>query len=112
MSKERDIEMSLEFTWDELQALTRLAKEAGLTPQEYVRKKLIESFNETKDLTPDEQAHAKVALRADRKDLEIRVRLSPREKAAFVGAAKKAGRNLSNWLCWLAGRAAGLIEDE
>ena len=40
----------------------------------------------------------------------MRLRLSSVEKEAFCAAAKKEGRGLSNWLRWVARRAAGLVE--
>lgn len=48
---------------------------------------------------------AKVGL----KDETIRVRLTAAEKEAFTAAAVKVGRDLSNWLRWIASREAGLV---
>ncbi len=50
--------------------------------------------------------------KAARKDADIRVRVTRREKAAFNLAARRDGRTLSNWLRWLARRAAGKREQE
>jgi uncharacterized protein (DUF1778 family) len=47
--------------------------------------------------------------KAERKDDEIRLRVTTEEKAAFNDAAKKAGHDgLSAWLRWLARQAVGL----
>jgi uncharacterized protein (DUF1778 family) len=45
----------------------------------------------------------------ERKDESIRLRLTAVEKDAFAKAAEKEGRDLSNWIRWIAGRAAGLV---
>lgn len=44
------------------------------------------------------------------KNESIRLRLTTAEKAAFTKAAEKQGRDLSNWLRWLASREAGLTK--
>jgi uncharacterized protein (DUF1778 family) len=46
----------------------------------------------------------------ERKDESIRLRLTTEEKEAFTKAAAKEGRDLSNWLRWIASQAAGLTE--
>jgi uncharacterized protein (DUF1778 family) len=47
--------------------------------------------------------------KAERKDDEIRLRVTTEEKEAFTEAAKKAGHDgLSAWLRWLARTSAGL----
>lgn len=43
-----------------------------------------------------------------RKDELIRVRLTATEKEAFTKAAEKEGRDLSNWLRWVARRESGM----
>jgi uncharacterized protein (DUF1778 family) len=43
----------------------------------------------------------------ERKDASIRVRLTAEEKEAWTKAALKDGRDLSNWLRWLASQASG-----
>lgn len=43
------------------------------------------------------------------KDEEIRIRVTPEEKEAFAEAAKKADRNLSDWLRHLAKQAAAQL---
>lgn len=45
--------------------------------------------------------------KGERKDEEIRIRVTAEEKAAFNAAAKKQGRELSNWLRFVANEAAG-----
>jgi hypothetical protein len=42
----------------------------------------------------------------ERKDDEIRVRVSAKEKEVWTATAKKDGRDLSNWLRFLATQAA------
>ena len=44
------------------------------------------------------------------KSITIRLRLTEEEKAAWARAADKDGRDLSNWLRWVANRAAGMID--
>jgi hypothetical protein len=46
--------------------------------------------------------------KGDRKEASIRLRLTDAEKEAFVKAAEREGRDLSNWIRWVAGRAAGM----
>ncbi len=45
------------------------------------------------------------------KDESLRLRLTTEEKDAFNAAAKREGRDLSNWLRWVARRAAGINEE-
>jgi len=40
----------------------------------------------------------------------MRLRLSSADKKAFAAAARREGRDLSNWLRWIARRAAGVAE--
>ena len=47
-TSEKEVELVLDFTQEEIKSLTRLANEEGLTTQEYVRKKLIEDYAEGK----------------------------------------------------------------
>lgn len=42
--------------------------------------------------------------KSQRKDADIRVRVTPSEKRAFEAAAARDGRDLSNWLRWVAQR--------
>lgn len=44
--------------------------------------------------------------RAERKDESMRLRLTAEEKEAWTKAAEKEGRDLSNWLRYLANEAA------
>lgn len=46
----------------------------------------------------------------ERKDEEIRLRVTKVEKLAFARAAEQEGRDLSNWLRWVARRAAAMLE--
>ena len=50
--------------------------------------------------------------KSERKDNDIRIRVTTEEKDAFNAAAKKEDRELSNWLRWLARRASGMSEDK
>ena len=42
------------------------------------------------------------------KDESMRIRVTEAEKAAWARAAAKDGRNVSNWLRYLANKAAGV----
>jgi hypothetical protein len=46
--------------------------------------------------------------RGERKDFDIRLRVTKAEKFAFTEAAKRDGRGLSNWLRYVAAKAAGI----
>lgn len=56
----------------------------------------------------DHMATKRRKLKGERKEESIRLRLTTEEKEAFANAAAKEGRDLSNWLRWVASRAAGL----
>lgn len=59
--------------------------------------------------TVDYMAAKRRKTKNERKDESIRLRLTAVEKDAFAKAAEKEGRDLSNWIRWIAGRAAGLV---
>jgi hypothetical protein len=59
----------------------------------------------------DEMAVKRRKAKAERKDSEVRIRVTPAEKEAWTLASKKEGRDLSNWLRWIARRASGMSED-
>jgi uncharacterized protein (DUF1778 family) len=48
--------------------------------------------------------------KAERKEESIRLRLTTEEKTAFNEAAAREGRDLSNWLRWVARREAKMID--
>jgi hypothetical protein len=57
----------------------------------------------------DGMAAKRRKAKAERKDDEIRLRVTTEEKEAFTAASKKAGHDgLSAWLRWLARTSAGL----
>ena len=58
--------------------------------------------------TMDFMAAKRRKAKAERKDDEIRLRVTTEEKEAFTAAARKDDRDLSGWLRTLARRAAGL----
>lgn len=48
--------------------------------------------------------------KAERKEMQLRLRLTATEKRAFTAAATREDRSLSNWLRRVARRAAGLTD--
>jgi len=48
--------------------------------------------------------------KSERKEDSMRLRLTSAEKKAFNQAATREGRDLSNWLRWVARREAGMTD--